>query len=136
MVSCQKVCALGNAHVRADGDFPEAVEPCALADPDMIAELQVPRILHIDSRLDHHAAADPRPENAQQAALEIGATVEPGVEEKGVDQVPDSAACEPSPRVVTAIVVTPQIDLHRRTSSRLSGLGSFSRAARSALRDS
>ena len=46
------------------------VDPHAFAQPDVVAELQEPRVLDGDARLDHEARADPGAEARSTAAFQ------------------------------------------------------------------
>jgi hypothetical protein len=69
VVAVAEIAALADHHVRADAHRGEAVDPDPFAQPDVVAELEEPRVLDGDPRLADEAAADPRPEGAQERRL-------------------------------------------------------------------
>ena len=69
VVAGEQVGALADANVRTDRHRGVIVDPHAFAEPDVVADLQKPRILDGDARLDHQAVADAGAKGAQHSRL-------------------------------------------------------------------
>lgn len=104
VVAGAEIGSLGNTDIGADGDGNEIVDPGTLAEPDMIANGELPRILDVDAGFDDEAVADGGAEAAEDAGFEAVGDEE-GVEEgEGFDDEPESAVPEWLAGVVVAIV--------------------------------
>ena len=71
VISGAKVGALGDADIRANGDRHEVVDPGAFAEPDMITDNEVPRVLDMDTRFDDQPFADFRAEDSKDSGLQV-----------------------------------------------------------------
>lgn len=90
MIAGKNVSPLADTSVRSDAHRCVVVDPDLFADPDMIACLQKPWGLDIDTRFDHHAAAKLGPEHAQEHDL-CPRRQQPknaASKEKCIDQIP------------------------------------------------
>src|ERR1019366_798970 len=72
MVSSTEIGALRDADVRADEDLRQVVDPAVLAEPGMLLDRKMPRILDAYTRLDDNSGADTRPEQPEQRAANTG----------------------------------------------------------------
>jgi hypothetical protein len=68
MVSSAEIGVLGDACVGADRDAGQVVDPAVLADPRMMFDRKMPRILDTDAWLDDNSGADACPEEPEQDA--------------------------------------------------------------------
>ena len=92
VVAGAEVDALGDAAVAADADRREGVEPGTLSDPAMVTDFQVPGILDVDRRFEHHTLANFGAEEAEGEGFKARGGVEGVLEEEGIGEVPEETS--------------------------------------------
>lgn len=89
-----------DAGVVADLYEGEGVEPGVLADPRVVADLQVPGVFDVDGGFEHHPLSYSRAEQAEDDFFGSGRGIERVLEEEGVDEMPECAGQEAAAGVV------------------------------------
>lgn len=68
MISRAQIGALRNTSVRTNGDLRQVINPRVFADPTVVSNLEIPRELHSNARLDVNAFTQTGPEKPEQPA--------------------------------------------------------------------
>lgn len=104
VIAGAEVGALGDADVGADGDGDEVVDPGAFAEPDVVADGELPGVFDMDAGLDLESFAYGGAEAAEDAGFESVGD-EDGVEQdEGFDDEPEGAVPEGLAWVVVAVM--------------------------------
>ena len=110
VIAGTEVDALRDADVAADCDRDEVVDPGALAEPDVVADSEAPRVLHVEGRLDVHVASDLRAEGAEDLRLESGRQEDRVEQRERFDDDPEKA--EPGRFAGVVVAVRSEREIH------------------------